>query len=318
MIAAGDSGAAGRTKIAVVGLGAIGGIIAGSLGATGRHNLVVCVRSRIERLTVERPDDTVEVPIRALTEPAEAEPADWVLLCTKAYQTPAVAPWLARLCGPQTRVAVLQNGIRHAERLASLVGVATIVPTIVYYNGERLAPDRMRLRSAKEHDLIVRDDADGQGFAELLTGTPLRVLRTADFDTLAWRKLLMNAVANPITALTLQRQAVFRRDDVKALCLAILEEAASVGRADGAMLAPDEAERVFATLLTFPPEAGTSMLFDRLAGRPFEAEALTGAVVAAGERHHIPTPLNGMLLTLLRAISDASAPSQAPDRANSA
>src|SRR6266481_6402788 len=115
------------------------------------------------------------------------------------------------------------------------------------------------------------------------------VLRSPDFNTLAWRKLLINAVANPITALTLQRQAVFRREDVKALCLAIL----------------DEAEKVLATLLTYPADAGTSMYFDRLAMRPFEVEALTGAIVAAGERHHMAAPLNRMLLTLLRATSDA-------------
>jgi 2-dehydropantoate 2-reductase len=295
-----------RTKIAVVGLGAVGGVMAASLAALTRYDVVVCVRSRVERLVVERPDDTIEVSIRALTDPADAEPVDWVFLCTKAHQTAAVSPWLARLCGPQSRVAVLQNGINHADRLASQVGMATIVPTIVYYNGERLAPDRMRLRRARDYDLIVRDDPGGQAFTELLTGTPLSVLRAVEFDTFAWRKLLMNVVANPITALTLQRQAVFRRDDIKALCLAILEEAAAVGRADGALLAPDEAEQVFATLLTFPPEAGTSMLFDRLAGRPFEAEAITGAVVAAGERYRIPTPLNGMLLALLQAVSDAS------------
>ena len=139
-----------------------------------------------------------------------------------------------------------------------------------------------------------RDDADGRAFEALLDGTGMRVLRSEDFVTLAWRKLLINAVANPITALTLLRQAVFRREDVKALCLAILEEAVAVGRADGARLAPDEAERMLATLLTYPPDAGTSMYFDRLAGRPFEADALTGAIVAAGERHGVATPLNGL------------------------
>jgi 2-dehydropantoate 2-reductase len=307
-MATGDSltGNASRAKIAVVGLGAIGSVIAGSLAAIDRHEVVACVRSRIERLVVERPQDTVEVSVRALTEPADAESVDWVLLCTKAHQTSAVGPWLARLCGPQTRVAVLQNGIRHADRLAPLIGMATVVPTVVYYNGERLAPGRVRFRRVTDYDLAVRDDTDGRAFAELLAGTPMRVVRTADFDTLAWRKLLINAVANPITALTLQRQTVFRRDDVQALCLAILEEAAAVGRADGVRLAPDEAERTLATLLTYPAEAGTSMLFDRLGGRPFEVEALTGAVVAVGARHQVPTPLNAMLLTLLRTISDAS------------
>jgi 2-dehydropantoate 2-reductase len=62
-----------------------------------------------------------------------------------------------------------------------------------------------------------------------------------------------------------------------------------------------------ATLMSFSPELGTSMYFDRLAGRTLEIEALTGAIVAAGERLGIPTPLNLALLTLLRAVSDAAA-----------
>jgi ketopantoate reductase len=77
--------------------------------------------------------------------------------------------------------------------------------------------------------------------------------------------------------------------------------------AEGAQLAADEPDRIMSTLLTYPADAGTSMYFDRLAGRRFEVEALTGAIVAAGERHHLQTPLNRMLLTLLRATSDGPA-----------
>jgi 2-dehydropantoate 2-reductase len=298
------AGQSERKTVAIIGLGSIGGIIAGLLCTAGRHDVVACVRRPIDHLTVERPEGVVEVPLHALTDPDQARPADWVLLCTKAQDTPSSAPWLRRLCGPHTRVAVLQNGIGHAERLAPLVGDATVVPTIVYYNGERLSADRVRFRRAGDHELTVADDVEGRAFEALLDGTNLRVLRSADFTTRAWRKLLINAVANPVTALTLQRQAVFRREDVKALCRAILEEAAAVGRADGAQLAPDEAEQMLATLLTYPADAGTSMYFDRLAGRPLEGDALTGAIVAAGARRGLPTPFNSLLLTLLRATSD--------------
>ena len=110
-----------------------------------------------------------------------------------------------------------------------------------------------------------------------------------------------------MTALTLQRQAVLRRPDIQTLCLAVLDEATAVGRAEGAKLAPDEGARIMATLFTFSGELGTSMYFDRLAGRPLEVEALTGAIVAAGERHGMAMPLNRALLTLLRAINDAVA-----------
>jgi 2-dehydropantoate 2-reductase len=178
------------------------------------------------------------------------------------------------------------------------------VPTIVYYNGERLAIDRVRLRHVSGHDLLVPNDVAGCDFAKLFDGTLLTVSVSIDFTTFLWRKLLINAVANPITALTRQRQAVLHRDDIRTLCLAVLDEAVRVARADGARLDRDEAAQILSTILTFPPEAGTSMYFDCLAGRPLEIEALTGAIVTAGKRHAIDTPLNRALLTLLRAISD--------------
>jgi 2-dehydropantoate 2-reductase len=295
-----------RSTVAVVGLGSIGGIVVGCLRDADRHDVIVCTRRPIERLVLERPEGTVDVSLHALHDPARAQRVDWVLLCTKGHQTPSATPWLGRLCDSATRVAVLQNGIGHIARISPLVGGAAVIPAIVYCNGERLGPDRVRLRHAGQHDLAVADDGDGEAFAQLFHGTPLRVLLSSDFATLAWRKLLINAVANPITALTLQRQAVFRRADVHALCIAILDEAVAVARADGARLADDESERTMATLLTYPPEAGTSMYFDRLAGRALEVEALTGAIVAAGERLGLATPLNRTLLTLLRAVSDAA------------
>jgi 2-dehydropantoate 2-reductase len=295
-----------RSTIAVIGLGGIGGGVAGCLRDADRHDVVACARKPLDRFVLERPGHTAELPLRVLADPTAVTRVDWVLLCTKGHQVPSAAPWLARLCDSATRVAVLQNGIGHVVRVGPLVNGAKVIPVIVYYNGERLAADRVRIRPVGEHDLAAADDADGRAFAQLLAGTPLRMLLSADFTTLVWRKLLLNAVANPITALTLQRQAVLRHGDIHALCLALLDEVIAVARADGAQLADDEAVRSMATLFTYPPEVGTSMYFDRLAGLPLEVETLTGAIVAAGERHGIATPLNRALLALLRAVSDAA------------
>jgi 2-dehydropantoate 2-reductase len=299
-----------RSTVAVIGLGSIGGVAAASLAAAGRHDVIGCLRRPLDRLTLDRPEGIVTPQMQWLTEPVSATPADWVLLCTKTHQTVAAAPWLARLCGPRTHVAVLQNGIDHVARVAPLANGATVLPVIVYYNGERLAPDHVRMRRASPNDLVVADDTPGRAFAKLLDGTGLRVLLSDDFVTLLWRKLLINAVANPITALTLQRQAVLRRPDIQELCHAVLDEAVAVARADGARLAEDEPARAMASLMTFSGELGTSMYFDRLAGRQVEVEALTGAIVAAGERRGVATPINRALLVLLRAINDAAAQKQ--------
>jgi 2-dehydropantoate 2-reductase len=204
----------------------------------------------------------------------------------------------------------LQNGIDHVERISPYANGAAIVPALVYYNGERLAPDRVRYKPVSQNELVVPDDAAGRAFAALMVDTPLHVLTSADFVTLKWRKLLVNAIANPITALTLQRFAVFERPDIQLLSLAILDEAGRVARADGAGLHDDESRRVLTMVRGFGSNLSTSTYFDRLAGRPFEVESLTGAIVAAGERHGIATPLNGLLVTLLRAISEENAKTQ--------
>ncbi|HEX3939041.1 MAG TPA: 2-dehydropantoate 2-reductase [Xanthobacteraceae bacterium] len=295
-----------RLTVAVIGLGSIGGVVAGCLAEADRHDVVACVRQPIERLTLEGPRGAADLPLRAVSDPAQAGAADWVLVCTKTHQTESAAPWLKRLCGSSTRVAVLQNGIGHVARVAPLANGAAVIPVIVYYNGERLAHDRVRLRQGSDQDIAVADDDTGRAFSRLFEGTPLRILLSDNFDTLIWRKLLINAVANPITTLTLQRQAVLRRPDVEELCHAILAEAVAVARAEGIKLADDEPQRAMATLFTFAGELGTSMYFDRLAGRHLEVDALTGAIVAAGTRNGIATPLNSALLALLRAIDDAA------------
>lgn len=296
----------GRQTVAIVGFGGIGAALAGALRAADRHDVIACARRPIERLTLDRTDGVVELALRTVTDPARLGPVDWVMLCTKAHHTPSTAPWLDRLCTERTRVAVLQNGIGQVARTAPYAHGATVVPTVVYYNGERVADDRVRLRAAGTHEMVVADDEAGRAFVQVLDGTGLRVVMSGDFPTIAWRKLLLNVVVNPITALTLQRQAVLRREDVYALSLQILDEAVAVARADGANLPEDEPARVMATLMSFSPELGTSMYFDRLAGRTLEIEALTGAIVAAAERYGVAVPLNRALLTLLRAVSAAA------------
>jgi 2-dehydropantoate 2-reductase len=51
-----------RSTIAVVGLGAIGGVIAGALCSAELHDIVVCVRRPMARLIFEGPEGTIEMP----------------------------------------------------------------------------------------------------------------------------------------------------------------------------------------------------------------------------------------------------------------
>jgi 2-dehydropantoate 2-reductase len=94
---------------------------------------------------------------------------------------------------------------------------------------------------------------------------------------------------------------VMREPGMASLAEAILRECYAVGRAEGADLPDDAIAGVVASFAKLDDRGGTSMLYDRLAGRPLEHDALYGAVVRAGERHGIATPTHAVLSTLLSA-----------------
>jgi 2-dehydropantoate 2-reductase len=288
-------------EVAIVGSGAIGGYLAAELAEAGR-GVTLCVRTPFETLVVEEPDRRREVQLPIATDPGAVSPVRFVLLATKSQDTAGTKPWLDRLVGPDTTIVVVQNGVGHLERVGPLAPSAkAILPAIIYCSVERVAPGRIVHHAAAALSLPKHSEA--ASIAELFAPTSFTVTEEADFTTVAWRKLLANIVANPITSLTLRRIRVIQEADVQALASGILDEAVRVAVAEGAKLTEGDAKKVLQGMGRGSPDGGTSMLYDRLAGQPLEHEYITGAVVRAAERHGMDVPLNRAILALLRAAS---------------
>ena len=288
--------------IAVIGAGSIGGYVAWQLVGAGRE-VTLCVRTPFEQLIVV--DDVGAHPVEAAvcSDPDLVGDAEWVLLATKAHQTRDAARWLATACGPSTKaVVVLQNGVEHEERVSPFVGSTPILPAVVSIGAEVLAPGRIRHHAYSE--LEVPESDLGRAFAALFEGRDLAVSLASDFRSSLWRKLISNVTASPLTALTGRRIEVMADPAVRALAIGLASECISVARAEGASIPQDAAagfvEGIAKNAAGWPP-FGSSMLYDRLAGRETEHEALIGAVVRIGARHAIATPLNAAMLALLRA-----------------
>ncbi len=97
-------------RIAIVGPGAIGGIMAAWLQRTGANEVILCARRPLPRLTVETPGAVIGFVPRVWTDPGQAQPVDWVLIATKAYDTEGTARWLPGLTAQGAPAAILQNG----------------------------------------------------------------------------------------------------------------------------------------------------------------------------------------------------------------
>ncbi|WP_223839330.1 2-dehydropantoate 2-reductase [Saccharopolyspora pogona] len=287
-------------RIAVIGSGGIGGVLAEAAHSAG-HQVTMCVRTPFEELTLKTPDRTGEIPVSVVPEPGALGEFDWVLLTTKVQDAASAAGWLQQLDDGRAPVVVVQNGVEHRESVAGMGLRAPVLPALIYVAAERVRPGHVVRRSPAT--MQVEAGEIGERFVELLSGGDLTARTTSDFRTASWRKMLTNLAPNPITALTLRRLDVLREPDVLELSEGVLAEAVEVARAEGARLTHDDAEQVLADYIEkFPPTNGTSMLYDRLAGLPTEHEHITGALVRAAQQHDIPVPLNKTLLTLMRAL----------------
>jgi 2-dehydropantoate 2-reductase len=262
----------------------------------------LCVRTPFDRLEVETPEGRIQADPLILTNPAEGSPVDWVLVATKTYDAASTALWLERLVGPATRVAILQNGVEHVARFARFVPTERIVPAVVDIPAERAAPGRIRQR--RMGTIVVPRGIHGDAFVRLFARAPVDVTTTDDFATTAWTKLALNC-AGAVSALTLQPAGITWREDIADIQRAMVRECVAVGRAEGAALDDDLPDEVIAKYRAAPRDSVNSLHADRAAGRPMELDARNGVIMRLGAKHGIPTPVNAMIVALIKAAADA-------------
>lgn len=285
------------TRITVVGIGAVGGTVAAALGDAGQTP-VLAARTPVGRITRRLADEETTFDFPCVTEPKASASTDWVLLCTKAYQVDGASLWLEHLVNQNTRVAVLQNGVDHVERLSHLVPATRILPVVVYMACERERPDYFsQVRAGRLH---VPDSPDGREFADLFAGSPaIEAIAEPDFPSLLWRKLTINAATGGICALSLNPNCILTDPAMSENARALMREVMVVGQAEGATF-PDRFVDDTLEMLAGPVGAHwTSMAQDRKAGRRMEWEVRNAVVGKIARRHRIPTPLNDLVAALL-------------------
>jgi 2-dehydropantoate 2-reductase len=284
-------------RVAVVGAGAIGGVLAALLDATGQHEITLCTRRPLKELTVKTPEGVALVKARNLTEPAQAKPVDWVVIATKAYDAEGAAKWLPGLAANGAPVAVAQNGVEHRERFAPWVKQDLLVPVVVRISVDRLPDGTMWQRG--DARMTVEEGPLGREFAGLFKGSNSQVVVTEDFKTDMWRKLCGNSTGT-LSVLANKPFGAFRTEALSLVALEMARECVAVARAEGANLDDNAAQRVAEGIMNGKGDRNNSMLADRLAGRPMEIEARNGVIVRLGEKHGIQTPLNRMAVAVLQ------------------
>jgi 2-dehydropantoate 2-reductase len=305
-------------RLAVVGAGGVGGLVAGLAVRAGLEVALLArgaalAAIRVDGLRVTTAADQFTVRPAALSDdPAALGPCDAVLVAVKSWQVAALAPALRPLVAPGGLVVPLQNGVEAAGRLVAGLPGVRVAGGVTFVFAWSEAPGVVR--NAGPPLRISMGERPGAALggalpelAAALASAGVEAVVSEAIDVVAWEKLLFVAPFGALGALSRAPAGPLRETpETRRLFGALVEEGAAVARALGVTLGDDVAARTLARLDGVARDATVSMHRDLAAGRPSELLDQTGAVVRLGAGAGVAVPLHEALLATLLPLERAA------------
>ena len=322
-------------KIAVVGLGAVGGAFAGLLGTLPpSKNIQLSAIARGKALTAlqtqglawtDATGQTHQVSLTASDDAADLGPQDVVIVAVKGPSLEGVAPVVQKLLAPHTVVLVAMNGVPWwffdglggacnglklpvldpQGVIAKCIPTSQVLGCVVHFSAQ--SPSAGVVQNMTGNQLIIGEPAGGisaraQALADCLNAAGFDVKLSPHIQQDIWFKLWGNMTMNPVSALTgAPCDQILDDDLVRSFCSAVMLEAQAIGARIGCDIAqaPEDRHAVTRKLGSFK----TSMLQDVEHDRQIELDSLLGAVRAIGQHLQLPTPSMDALYGLTRLMA---------------
>lgn len=301
-------------KIAIVGLGGVGGYFGGKIAqryaGSAEHPVVFVARGahlaaiRRDGLLLRTVEEEFRVrPDLATDSPSEAGPCDLVLFCVKEYDLETAAAALAPLLQEKTVVLPVLNGVDIAERLRSLLPRGEILSGCVYISTFIEAPGVVRQVGGSCQLLFGPDDGQAERYRPLetlLKEAGIKAELSASIAVPLWSKyLFVSPMAGVTSLLGLCFGDVMADEKGRGLVRGLMAEIERLAAAKGIPLPADSVERGIATVERFPPATKSSLQLDFAKGGRTELELFIGYAVRAGRLLGVPVPLHDELYAAL-------------------
>lgn len=301
-------------RIAVMGAGSIGSYFGGTLALAGNHVTLIARGEHLDAirsqgLRIQTDAQLLVVPcgdnLAATDDPAGVDPVDLALLTVKTYQNDSAIPAMSPLVGPDTTVLCLQNGIDSYQAAATALGPEKVLPGAAYIEAARPGPGLVRQSGSVVRIAFGEPDGSesrrGRDIEQTLVDAGIRAQFSLDIRQTLWTKFLFIATMAGVTSLSRETMAqIMPRLEWRKVIVQCMTEIEGVARADNVALDHDIVEKTVAYIEGDLEDMHASMHADIMAGRPLELEALNGAVVRAGQRVGVPTPINDLIYAALK------------------
>lgn len=236
------------------------------------------------------------------------DPADWLLLTTKQrHLDNRLLASIGRLVGSDTKVVCFQNGVGHLERISTALPGVPLYAAITTEGSKRISPSHIeragcgmtQIGGYRESAALAQP---AESFVKMLEIAGFTAFLSKDIEREIYRKLLINAAINPLTALwRVANGQLLENEERLKMLRQLCNEGVAVYEAYGIPFDTDMFDKIAAVCRATSTNT-SSMLKDVQQGVPTEIDYINGRLVEMARRKGISVPGHETVWQLVRAL----------------
>lgn len=297
-------------KIAIIGAGAMGSLYGGYLNKSGNEVYLIDVwKEHVDAintngLQIEEPSGAIYTYPKAVTQASLAGIVELAVVFVKSIMTYKALEANKAVIGPDTMVLSLQNGYGNIEEIEKFVGKDHIIAGTTAHGATMLGPGKIKhagvgdthigsvLKGKEDRIMQIVEVFKEAGFAIDVSDNVMKLI---------WEKLIINVGINALTAAVgMKNGELLDFDETKEIMELLVYEAVNTANANGMDFNRKESFEKVKMVAERTAQNKSSMLQDIANKRKTEIEMINGAIVREGQKNKISTPVNKVLLNMIR------------------
>lgn len=298
-------------NIIIIGAGSMGCLYGAKLFKAGHEVTLVHRRTepavdlRKNGITIDRQGQREQIFLPVVVGTKDLPQPDGLIFFVKSNDTEEAAKEALPLCGPQTWVLTLQNGLGPAEILSRIFGVQRVLAGTSSF-GARLDGTTLYDGGQGETNLGALSQAYGEQalqIASVLNKAGLKAQATTNVAGILWSKFLINVGINALTAiLGCENGQLLQRPEWLLLMDEAVGEAYALAQKKGIQLLYEDPYEKVRQVAKATATNRSSMLQDLLKHKKTEISFINGAVVRYCQEERLLAPVNLALTNLIQAM----------------
>lgn len=300
-------------NIGIIGAGAMGSLYGGLLSQQNNVYLIDIWKEHVDKINqdgltiVEENGDNIVYP-KATTDSNTLPQLDLVIVFVKSIHTLSAIEQNKNIIGEDTIVLSLQNGYGNIEDIEKVAKKENIIAGTTSHGATLLSPGKIKhagigMTYIGSLDKESKDKA--QKVRDIMMECNLETEVSENILELIWSKLIVNVAINPLTAI-LQKEngKLLESNYTQELMSNLIDEAIDVAKALEINFDKEDTLEHVKKVAKNTQNNKSSMLQDVLNKRETEIDKINGAVVREGKKLGVDTPLNNILVMLIKSLND--------------